>query len=65
MWEEFWVKSMPRKGILFSSGNRLTAEGYIDTDYADSLVDRAQQLVIYLSRRKSCVLEKQETWYSC
>ena len=35
-----YLKSTPGKGILFKSGNGLTVEGYIDADYASSLVDR-------------------------
>lgn len=35
-----YLKSTVGKGILFNSENTLTVEGYTDTDYASSLVDR-------------------------
>lgn len=35
-----FLKSMPTKGILFSSGNGLTIEGYIDVYFVGSLIDR-------------------------
>ena len=35
-----YLKSFPRKGLIFSKNNHLNVDGYIDVDWARNISDR-------------------------
>lgn len=50
-----YLKSTPRKGLLFKSGQKLEVRGYTNADYKGSLVDRRSTAEYYVFLERNLV----------